>query len=87
MHVSASGGWQDRCAALVLGGGYDMGYLRSLGKEGTDMVRNFVLDGGTYIGMCAGAYFACDYIEFEKGSSMEVQGYRPLKFYPGGVFT
>ncbi|KAK7098775.1 uncharacterized protein [Littorina saxatilis] len=77
------GKWRESCAALVLGGGYDMGFLKSLGAEGADMIRDYVMQGGTYIGMCAGAYFACDYIEFEKGTKMEVCGDRPLKFYPG----
>ena len=81
--VHHPGDWQDSCAALVLGGGYDLGFLQSLGQEGTDEIRSFVLQGGTYIGICAGAYFACDHIEFEKGSKMEVCGNRPLKFYPG----
>ena len=77
------GNWQDNCAALVLGGGYDKGFVQSLGQDGADMIRSFVLQGGAYIGICAGAYFACDHIEFEKGSNLEVCGDRPLKFYPG----
>ncbi|KAL8561956.1 hypothetical protein ACOMHN_001282 [Nucella lapillus] len=78
-----TGDWVDRCAAVVFGGGYDLGFLNSLGEEGVEEIRRYVLGGGSYLGVCAGAYFACDYIQFEKGTKMEVSGYRPLKFYPG----
>jgi len=31
-------------------------------------IQDFVSSGGTYVGICAGAYFACTDIEFEKGN-------------------
>lgn len=77
------GDWRDECAAMILGGGYDLGYIRALGQTGIKMVRDFVLDGGAYIGFCAGGYFGCDHIEFDKGGKLEVCGERHLKFYPG----
>ncbi|XP_076471975.1 uncharacterized protein LOC143301515 [Babylonia areolata] len=77
------GDWVENCAAVVFGGGYDLGFLDALGQQGTKVIRRYVLNGGTYLGICAGAYFACDYIQFEKGSKMEVCGPRPLQFYPG----
>lgn len=34
------------------------------------MIRQFVENGGTYIGFCAGAYFACNRVEFEIGTPL-----------------
>lgn len=39
--------------------------------------------GGGYLGICAGAYFGCARIEFEKGGDLEVLGERDLCFFPG----
>ncbi|KAH6574069.1 hypothetical protein BASA62_002642 [Batrachochytrium salamandrivorans] len=39
--------------------------------------------GGRYLGICAGAYFACAAVEFELGRhDYEVIGPRPLRFCP-----
>ncbi len=43
---------------LIFSGGSGSGQARSLGDEGRDWVREFVEQGGTYIGICAGAYLA-----------------------------
>jgi biotin--protein ligase len=42
-----------------------------------------VENGGKYLGICAGAYYACGEIEFEKGTPLEVVGERELRFFPG----
>lgn len=77
------GDWQHDCAAIILGGGYDLGFIKALGPSGVKMLRDFVMNGGTYIGFCAGGYFGCDFIEFDKSGKLEVCGERHLKFYPG----
>jgi len=52
--------------------------------HGCDIIRNFVeKKGGTYIGFCAGAYFACSQVQFEMGTPLEVEGDRPLALFPG----
>ena len=43
---------------LIIGGGYDLGYLEWLGEHGCLEIRKFVQSGGFYLGICAGAYFA-----------------------------
>ena len=68
---------------IAFGGGYDLGFIEALGKEGTRQIREYVLNGGTYLGLCAGAYFASDCIEVDKDGPMEVIGDRDLKFFPG----
>jgi glutamine amidotransferase-like uncharacterized protein len=43
----------------------------------------FVSQGGGYLGLCAGAYYACARVEFEPGTRLEVVGDRELAFFPG----
>ncbi|XP_005102561.1 uncharacterized protein TC_0305 [Aplysia californica] len=77
------GSWVARCRLIAFGGGYDRGFIQALGTEGTRNIKEFVQNGGSYLGLCAGAYFACDYIEFDKNGPLEVVGKRDLNFYPG----
>ncbi|BGP15612.1 hypothetical protein JCM10213_004132 [Rhodosporidiobolus nylandii] len=76
--------WAQNCALLVFPGGRDLPYLFDLGGTANDRIRDWVRrDGGRYLGICAGAYYACDRIEFEVGTQMEVTGERELRFFPG----
>jgi biotin--protein ligase len=77
--------WTSNCALLAFPGGRDLGYLSSLGELGCARIADWVRNqGGRYLGLCAGAYFASDRIEFESGrEGFEVIGDRPLKFFPG----
>lgn len=77
--------WSTTCALLIFPGGRDLGYLSSLGDIGARRIKEYVeIQGGRYLGLCAGAYFACSSIEFEVGrGAYEVTGSRPLAFYPG----
>jgi glutamine amidotransferase-like uncharacterized protein len=75
--------WEETASLLIIPGGRDVFYHAALDGAGTDKIRKFVENGGTYLGICAGAYFACSAIEFEKGTAMEVCAPRSLKFFPG----
>lgn len=44
---------------------------------------DFVHSGGSYLGLCAGAYFGCSRVVFEPGTPLEVVGDRELAFFPG----
>ena len=81
--LTFSGTWRQAAAAIALGGGYDLGFINALGEPGMSQIQDYVKAGGSYLGVCAGAYFACDYIEFDKGGPLEVCGERWLKFFPG----
>ena len=59
---------------LCIGGGFDLGYVKTLGLEGMRIIREFVQTGGNYLGICAGAYFATDYVQFDAGGPLEVTG-------------
>lgn len=77
------GEWRDDCCLLVIPGGADLPYCKYLNGIGTQMIREYVETGGCYLGLCAGAYFACKRVEFEVGTPLEVKGDRELAFYPG----
>ena len=65
---------------FVMPGGADLPYCKKLNGAGNDNIRAFVEDGGTYLGICAGAYYACRAIEFHKGRDDEICGGRELSF-------
>lgn len=48
--------------ALVVPGGWAAWYNYWINKAGKDKIREFVRDGGGYVGICAGAFFAVDKI-------------------------
>lgn len=77
------GAWTKDAALLVMPGGADIPYAKYLSGEGTTKIREFVEQGGSYLGICAGAYFASAKITFEAGTPLEVHGIRELKFFPG----
>jgi len=75
--------WEPETALLIIPGGRDIYYHTALDGCGTDKIRRFVESGGCYLGLCAGAYFASNEIEFEKGGRLQVCAKRSLSFYPG----
>lgn len=86
--------WQDTASLLVIPGGRDLPYVEEFSKprrreDGTqvcaqDVVRDWVENGGHFVGICAGGYFASSRCTFEAGTDMQVVGDRPgLQFYPG----
>ena len=44
------------CSVLIMPGGRTAQMVDALEKEGLERIRQFVLDGGGYIGICTGAY-------------------------------
>jgi len=52
--------------ALFLGGGAGNPFMQKLAGIGNDRIRAYVENGGTYFGICAGAYYACRDVVFEK---------------------
>jgi len=76
--------WTSSCALLVMPGGADLGYCRTLNGEGNRRLKQYVSMGGKYLGLCAGGYYGCARCEWEVGrKGMEVVGERELGWYPG----
>lgn len=75
--------WIDSCHLLVMPGGHDLPYCSELNGQGNKQIGSFVREGGSYFGICAGAYYGSAYVEFDKGDpNMEVVGPRELAFFP-----
>lgn len=53
-------GCLDQFDAVIFPGGSGSGQARAIEPAGRESVRDFVEDGGAYIGICAGAYLALD---------------------------
>ncbi|MFA5593343.1 MAG: BPL-N domain-containing protein [Micavibrio sp.] len=70
----------DGADIFVMPGGADLPYCRALNGAGNAAIRRFVEKGGTYLGLCAGAYYGCRALEFHKGRADEITGGRELAF-------
>lgn len=63
---------------ILFPGGWAYSYWMSLAPSGTDNIRDYVAGGGSYMGICAGAFFAADTVTWE-GSHIDY----PLDLFPG----
>ncbi len=52
---------------IIFGGGSGSGQAKGLGEDGCNAVKQFVRNGGGYIGVCAGAYLATSYYSWSLG--------------------
>lgn len=75
--------WPESCALLVIPGGRDLPYVSALQYAATARIKQYVQNGGNFLGICAGAYFASSRVEWETGTAIEVIGDRDLQFFPG----
>ncbi|TIB34360.1 hypothetical protein E3P86_02819 [Wallemia ichthyophaga] len=77
--VLANEPWEEYTAAVVIPGGRDLPYLHSLRGTLIARLKRYIFNGGRYLGVCAGAYFACKRVEFAVGDeSLAIVGDRPL---------
>lgn len=70
----------DNAQLLVMPGGADLYFCEKLNGIGNQKIKSFVESGGAYLGICAGAYYACSAIDWNMG---EIAGARELAFYDG----
>lgn len=78
-----AGNWQKEVDLIAIGGGADVPYHNKLSGKGCKSISSFVEQGGLYLGICAGAYFGCQAIQFDKDGPQEVIEKRELGFFPG----
>ena len=57
--------------AFVMPGGAATPFLQKLKVQGNEKIRDYVYQGGHYLGICAGAYYACSKVEFERKKQWE----------------
>lgn len=63
---------------FIMPGGADLPYCAKLNGTGNLRLRCFIESGGTYLGVCAGAYYGCSALSFHAGLPSEVSGAREL---------
>lgn len=68
---------------LIMPGGRDLFYHKALQGDKCGYIQQFVQEGGLYLGLCAGAYFASAWIDFIPSESFQIQGKRDLGFWKG----
>lgn len=75
--------WTNDAALFIIPGGADIYYTRKLNGQGNAIIKQYIDDGGKYLGICAGAYYASSAIEFGVGTKLELIGDRELKLFNG----
>ena len=77
--------WEESAAFFILPGGADIPYTKELNGLGNQKIKSYVANGGAFLGICAGSYYAGAVVDFAKNTPLEVQGERELAFFPGIV--
>ena len=80
-----SGSWQKNAHCIILPGGEDLPYGEQLNGKGNAIIRDYVENGGLFLGLCAGAYYASRRILFNQNHPEEICAKRELGFFPGTV--
>ncbi|SCU81282.1 LAME_0B06348g1_1 [Lachancea meyersii CBS 8951] len=76
--------WAGKTSAVVFPGGADLPYTKECASVMPQIKKFVSKQGGSFIGFCAGGYFATDRVEFAlRDPQLEVVGTRDLKFFPG----
>lgn len=78
--------WEKDTDLFIMPGGRDVPYHLALRGKGNHRIRKFVENGGTYLGICAGAYYGCREVDFDRGMQLEVLGLRELAFFPDSAY-
>ncbi|MBI2340245.1 MAG: hypothetical protein HYU99_07775 [Deltaproteobacteria bacterium] len=60
---------------LLIPGGYAPWYNKFINATGKGRIRNFIKSGGAYLGICAGAYFAADRVQWINAVYDDESGY------------
>lgn len=77
--------WERDTFGLAMGGGSCSAWERLLQEAGMQKIHNFVVGGGRYLGICAGAYFGSAYSFFLELGQIPLIKARPLRFYQGSA--
>jgi glutamine amidotransferase-like uncharacterized protein len=66
---------------LIVPGGADLYFCEKLNGDGNAAIRTYVETGGAYLGICAGAYYGCSYVDWASDvADIAIQGPRELAF-------
>lgn len=67
---------------LIIPGGRDLAYCSKLNGLKNQKIKQFIAEGGAYLGICAGAYYASSAIHFS-GEGYQINGQRELSLFSG----
>lgn len=81
--IAGGGALASGVKLFVMPGGADLYYAEKLNGAGNRAIRAYVENGGVYLGICAGAYYACESIDWARGTAQDIHGPRELAFFPG----
>ena len=81
--LCASDAWHDDTCLLALPGGADRPYAQLLDGAGNASIRRYLQRGGAFLGVCAGAYYACARIAFEAPAPDVITAQRELALFAG----
>lgn len=85
-------GCLDKFDVLYWPGGHYPAYWDEMGLEGRSKVQEFINNGGGYLGVCAGAYYACDYMVWMDDQDYPAPDYKVegdelnLDLFPGVAY-
>ena len=68
---------------LIIPGGRDLPYVEHINQDCCDLIKKFISNGGSYLGICAGAYFSSSHVIFDPNGPLQVVGPRSLGLFPG----
>jgi glutamine amidotransferase-like uncharacterized protein len=81
--ICGSDDWHARTLLLAIPGGADLPYCARLNGAGNASIRRYVEAGGAFLGVCAGAYYACARLAFEASAPGAITGTRELALFAG----
>jgi glutamine amidotransferase-like uncharacterized protein len=81
--IVASDEWHEETLLLAFPGGADLPYAERLDGAGNASIRRYVEHGGAFLGVCAGAYYACARVAFEPAAPDAITGVRELALFQG----
>lgn len=77
--------WIDKTTLLIIPGGRSLPFYQSLGFVGNKNIIQFVEQGGYYLGLCAGGYYASQKTIFAKNLPLELNLAGELNFFKGSA--
>lgn len=75
--------WMSDARLLIMPGGRSLPFYKKLDQKGNQQIKTFVEQGGFYLGICAGAYYACKKTIFAKNKPLELILPGELNFFEG----
>jgi glutamine amidotransferase-like uncharacterized protein len=75
--------WMHDAQLLIIPGGRAGPYANLLSNTGNALIRRYVEEGGSYLGLCAGGYYGSSLVEFARGTELEIIRSHELGFFAG----